>query len=192
MVIHPGVPLELNAPRVPLSNPSFISGPHGPGVRVGVLVFELVAVHVDVFVNVFVIVGVAVKVGNVPVGEMVTVGVRVDVRVIVGVRVSVGVGVMVGVQVASCVAVPVGVSVSSGAPMLPPEASLGWPATSTRPTNSPTPSTKAVTPKACRQRFSRSVLANIGVTSNRNLYSVTRRRLWGARQVENSVVDHLG
>lgn len=75
------MPLEPNRPKVPLSNPSLMSGPHGPGVGVGVLVGEGAAVHVRVFVGlrvrvgVRVMVGVAVKVGNVPVGEMVIVGV---------------------------------------------------------------------------------------------------------------------
>ena len=63
VVIHPGVPLEPNNPRVPLSNPSFKSGPHGPGVRVNVGV-GIGAVHVTEGVRVMVLTGVRVIVGE--------------------------------------------------------------------------------------------------------------------------------
>ena len=52
LVIHPGVPLEPNKPSVPLSNPSLISGPHGPGVIVGTGVPVCVGTRVLVGVHV--------------------------------------------------------------------------------------------------------------------------------------------
>src|SRR5438034_7762364 len=85
---HPGEPLELKMPRVPLSKPSSTGVEHGPGGG---------------GVPVKVSVGLGVKVGSVPVG----VDEKVHVGPCVGVPMGVSVGVSVGVSRGGASALPV-------------------------------------------------------------------------------------